>query len=157
MRSVGVVFRAELLRRWASWLALSLLVALIGGTVLAGVSTAHRTSSAYSDFSKRYGYDAEVFTSSHLSKNYFHLPYVSKVTTDLYYANGNAIAQGRFVPNQDLGVASLPNSHISSTIKLLSGRLPTGPNDALVGFSMQQEFGLGVVGHRAGAIATGPE
>ena len=34
MRSVGVVYRAEFLRRWASWLALALLVALIGGTVV---------------------------------------------------------------------------------------------------------------------------
>jgi ABC-type lipoprotein release transport system permease subunit len=151
MRSVGVLFRAEFLRRWASWLALSLLVALIGGIVLAGVSTARRTSSAFSDFSKRYGYDAEVFTSSHFPKNYFHLPYISKVTTDLYYANGNAIAQGRFVPNQDLGVASLPISHVSSTIKLLSGRLPTGRHDALAGFSMQQQFGL-----RIGSIVTVP-
>ncbi|HVB71723.1 MAG TPA: FtsX-like permease family protein [Acidimicrobiales bacterium] len=142
MHSVGVVFRAELLRRWASWLALALLVALIGGTVLAGVSTAGRTSSAFSSFTKRYGYDAEVFAYGGLTAGYFDLPYVSKVTTDLYYANGNGIAQGHFVPNQYLGVASLPSSHLASTIKLLSGRMPTGPRDALIGFSMQQQFGL---------------
>ena len=151
MRSVGVVYRAEFLRRWASWLALALLVALIGGTVLAGFSTARRTSTAFTNFSARYGYDAEIFTSSQLPKDYFHLPYVSKVTSDIYYANGNANAQGHFVPNQDLGIASLPNSHLSSTVKLLSGRLPTGVHDVLVGFSMQQQFGL-----RIGSTVTVP-
>ncbi len=142
MRSVGVVFRAELIRRWASWLALSLLVTLIGGTVLAGVSTAQRTSAAFSSFTSKYGYDAEVFASSALPKGYFKLPFVTRVTSDLYYGNGNAIARGQFIPNQDLNVESLPTSHLSSTIKLLSGRLPTRAHDALVGFSMQQQYGL---------------
>ncbi len=142
MRSIGVVLRAEFLRRWASWLSLALLVALIGGTVLAGVSTARRTASAFSDFTSRYGYDADIFSTSPLPKSFFHLPYITKVTTDRYYGNGNAIAQGHFVPNQDLGVAGLPSSHLSSTIKLLAGRMPTGPRDALVGFSMQRQFGL---------------
>jgi ABC-type lipoprotein release transport system permease subunit len=151
MRSVGVVFRAESLRRWSSWLALSLLVALIGGTVLAGVSTARRTSSAFSDFSKRYSYDAEVFTASHFPKNYFHLPFVSGVTVDVLYSGGNGTAQGHFVSNKYLGVESLPASHEASTIKLLSGRLPTGPHDALVGFSMQQQFGL-----KIGSVITVP-
>ncbi len=142
MRSVGVVFRAEFLRRWGSWLALSLLVALIGGTVLAGVSTARRTSSAFAGFTKRYGYDAELFSTAALPKGFFDLPYVEEVTREVYYANGNGIAGGHFVPNQYLNVAGLPTSHQSDTIKLLSGRLPTGQRDAVIGFSMQQQYGL---------------
>ena len=142
MRSIGVVFRAELVRRWTSWLALSLLVTLIGGTVLAGVSTAQRTSAALSSFTKHYGYDAEVFSGSPLPKAYFHLPYVTKVTNDLYYANGNGTTHGQFIPNQYLNIESLPTTHQSSSIKLLSGDLPTGVHDAIVGLSMQQQFGL---------------
>jgi hypothetical protein len=151
MRSILVVFCAELVRRWTSWLALSLLVALIGGTVLAGVSTAQRTSSAFSSFTQRYGYDAEIFSSSPLAKAYFNLPYVSKVTTDLYYGNGNGSTRGQFIPNQDLNIEGLPTSHQSTTIKLLSGRFPVGVHDALVGFSMQQQFGLQI-----GSIVTVP-
>ncbi len=142
MRSIGVVFRAELFRRWTSWLALSLLVTLIGGTILAGVSTAQRTSAAFSSFTKHYGYDAEIFSSSPLPTGYLKLPYVTKVTTDLYYGNGNGTARGQFIPNQDLNVEGLPVTHLSSFIKLLSGRLPTGVHDAIVGFSMQQQYGL---------------
>ena len=142
MRSVAVVFRAEMFRRWGSWLALSLLVALIGGTVLAGVSTAQRTSSAYTNFSQRYGYDAAIFSSTPLRRSYFKVHYVTKLTSSQYYANGNATANGHFVPNQDLGVASMPNSNRATTIKLLSGSFPTALHDALVGFSFEQQFGL---------------
>ena len=142
MRSILVVFRAEFLRRWTSWLALSLLVTLIGGTVLAGASTAQRTSSAFASFTQRYGYDAEIFSSSKLAKEYFNLSYVSKVTSDFYYGNGNGTTRGQFIPNQDLNVEGLPTSHQSTTIKLLSGRFPTRVHDVLVGFSMQQQFGL---------------
>ncbi len=151
MRSIGVVFRTELFRRWTSWLALSLLVTLIGGTVLAGVSTAQRTSAAFASFTKHYGYDAEIFSSSPLPKGYLKLPYVTKVTTDLYYGNGNATTRGQFIPNQDLNVEGLPTSHVSSFIKLLSGRLPTGVHDAIVGFSMQQQYGINI-----GSIITVP-
>ncbi|HEY5437347.1 MAG TPA: FtsX-like permease family protein [Acidimicrobiales bacterium] len=151
MGPVGVVFRTEFFRRWASWLALSLLVALIGGTVLAGVSTARRTSSAVSDFSQRYSYDVEAFTTSHFAKNYLRLPFVSEQTIDVLYSAGNGTAQGHFVSNKYLGVEALPTSHEASTIKLLSGRLPTGVHDALVGFSMQQQFGL-----KIGSIVTVP-
>ncbi len=142
MRSILVVLRAELLRRKASWLALSLLVTLIGGTVLAGASTAQRTSSAFSSFIQRYGYDAEIFSSSDLSKGFLKLPYVTKVTTTPYYGNGNGTTRGQFIPNQYLNVQGLPMSHRDTTIKLLSGHYPVGVHDALVGFSMQQQFGL---------------
>jgi len=151
MRAILVVFRAELVRRWTSWLALSLLVALIGGTVLAGVSTAQRTSSAFSSFTQRYGYDAEIFSSYPLAKGYLNLPYVSKLTTDLYYGNGNGSTRGQFIPNGDVNIEGLPTSNQSTTIKLLSGRIPVGVHDALVGFSMQQQFGLQI-----GSIVTIP-
>jgi hypothetical protein len=151
MRSVWIVFRAELVRRRASWLTLSLLVVIIGGTVLAGMSTAERTSAAYASFSKQFGYDAEAFSSSPLPKGYFDLPYVTEVTPDLYYGNGNSTARGQFIPDQDLNVEGLPKTNLNSTIKLLSGRLPTGVHEAIVGFSMQQQYGL-----KIGSIVTIP-
>ncbi len=151
MRAIGAVFRAELFRRWTSWLALSLLVTLIGGTVLAGVSTAQRTSSAYSSFTKHYGYDAEVFAAAPFPKGYFNLPYVTKVTNDLYYGNGNGTTRGQFIPDQDINLEGLPKTHVASTVKLLSGHLPIGVHDILVGYSMQQQYGL-----KIGSIVTVP-
>jgi len=61
------------------------------GTVLAGVSAAQRTSSAFSSFSKREGYGAAVFSSSPFPKNYFKLPCVSKVTNDDYWVSNWAL------------------------------------------------------------------
>jgi hypothetical protein len=72
MRSVVMVFRAELMRRRASWLALALLVTLIGGTVLAGVSSAQRTSSAFAHFTSNYGYDRPIQTVAKANSNVAH-------------------------------------------------------------------------------------
>ncbi|MFI5034953.1 MAG: ABC transporter permease [Acidimicrobiales bacterium] len=140
-----------MLRRWASWLALALLVAVIGGTVLAGVSAAQRTSSAFSHFTARYGYDGEVFASSPFPQGYFRLPYITKVTQDVYYGNGNVIAKGQFVPSNNVNVEGLPTSHLASTIKLLAGRLPIAADEVLVGFAMQQQYGLNI-----GSVVTVP-
>jgi ABC-type lipoprotein release transport system permease subunit len=142
MRHVGMVFRSELRRHWASWLALALLVAVIGATVLAGMSAAQRTSNAYARFSARYGFDAAIFSSSVLPPGVSNLPYVTSDVRVRYYGNGNATADGRFVPANDLGVLSLPTTHLDTSLKLLAGHLPVGPRDAIVGFSLQQQYGL---------------
>jgi hypothetical protein len=42
MRAIRVVFRAELQHRWRSWLALTVLVALVGGTVLGAIAAGRR-------------------------------------------------------------------------------------------------------------------
>jgi len=106
------------------------------------MSTAQRTSSAFSGFTQHYGYDAEIYSVPNLPKGYLKIPYVSKVTEGLYYGNGNGTTRGQFIPNQYLNIMGLPITHESTTIKLLSGHLPTGVHDALVGFSMQQQYGL---------------
>ena len=61
MRAIRVVFRAELQHRWRSWLALTILVALVGGTVLGAVAAGRSTASAFPRFLARYGYDVQVF------------------------------------------------------------------------------------------------
>ena len=151
MRSLGMLFRAEWRRRWASWIALAFLVSLIGGTVLAGVSAAERTSSAFPRFVDKYGYDAGVFGATQFPKDFVHLPHVEAVAESVYFFNGNLSAGNHFVPGGDVAVVSLPTTHLTSTLKLVSGRLPTGPREALVGYSMQQQYGL-----RIGSIVTVP-
>ena len=61
MGAVAFVFRAELRGRWRSWLAIALLVAVVGGFVLAATAAGRRTTSAYPQFVATYGYDATVF------------------------------------------------------------------------------------------------
>lgn len=81
MSCVLTVFRAEFRRRWASWLAISLLVTLVAGTVLAGVSAGRRTATAFPNFVSHYGYDAQIFASSPLPKSVLNLPIVTSVAS----------------------------------------------------------------------------
>ncbi|HEV3212455.1 MAG TPA: ABC transporter permease [Acidimicrobiales bacterium] len=142
MRGVEAMFRAELRRRWASWLALAVLVALVGGTVLAGVSAARRTSAAIPSFVARYGFDAAIYGASQHPFDLSGVRDASVISTSPAYLNGNVTAGGQFVPANDFSLYGVPKPRLSATVKLTSGRLPTGIHDALVGFSMAQQYGL---------------
>jgi len=150
MKCIWSVFRAESRRRWASWFALALLVAVVGGTVLAGVSAGRRTATAFPHFVAQYGFDAAVFSSSSFPKAAADRHDVQAFTTSTTYFNGNVIEDGHFIPSNDFGLLELPSSS-AHTFKLTGGRLPTGPNEAIAGFSLQQQFGLVI-----GSIVTVP-
>jgi ABC-type lipoprotein release transport system permease subunit len=125
-------------------MSLALLIALVGGTVLAGVSAANRTASAFPRYAGQYGFDAGVFGLKPFPKDFDHISHVETVAESHYYFNGNIIAGGHFVPAEDTNVVGLPSTNLGRTIKLLSGHLPVGAHDVLVGYSMQQQFGLHV-------------
>jgi hypothetical protein len=55
---LGVRFR----QHWRSWLALSVLVAVVGGFVLAAAAAARQTAAAFPDFVARHGYDVVVYS-----------------------------------------------------------------------------------------------
>ena len=67
-----------------------------------------------------------------------------------YYGNGNAIANGHILPEDDVNVFSSPAQHGLSTMKLVEGRLPSAADEVLVGFPLQQ---LGV---QLGSVITMP-
>ncbi len=151
MRSIRLLLRVEWRRRRASWIALAVLVSIIGGTVLVGASAASRTSAAFPQFLSRYGYEAEVFGALPFPERLEHLPGVEAVALSTYFFNGNPVADGHYVSGDDVNVIGLPTTNLSSTIKLLSGRLPVRAHEILVGYSMQQQFGL-----RIGSTVTVP-
>ena len=47
MRAVRMVFWAQLRHRWRSWLAIAILISLVGGVVMAAVAAGQRTDSAF--------------------------------------------------------------------------------------------------------------
>jgi hypothetical protein len=151
MSCVLTVFRAELRRRWASWLAISLLVTLVAGTVLAGVSAGRRTATAFPNFVSHYGYDAQIFSSSPLLKSVLNLPIVTSVASQVYYPSGPASTNGRVLPASSFSLSSLPVSSGADTYRLVEGRLPTSISEAVVGFSMEQQLGV-----HMGSIVTLP-
>ena len=62
MGAFELLFRAETRRRWRSWLALAVLVALVGGLVLAATAAGRRTAAAFPHFVTAYGFDSAVYT-----------------------------------------------------------------------------------------------
>jgi hypothetical protein len=44
---VSLIFRAELRRRWRSWLALAALVAVVGGLSIGAFAAGNRTAGAF--------------------------------------------------------------------------------------------------------------
>ena len=68
MEAVRLVFRAELRRRWRSWLAIALLVTLVGGFVLAATVAGRRTDSAFPRFVATYGFDALAYAAQPVPK-----------------------------------------------------------------------------------------
>jgi hypothetical protein len=70
MRAVGMVLRAQLRQHGKSWLALTMLVALVGGLVMAATTTARATAAAFPGFVARYGYDSVVYTARPLRRGW---------------------------------------------------------------------------------------
>ncbi|MGD0691344.1 MAG: FtsX-like permease family protein [Acidimicrobiales bacterium] len=123
---------------------LSLLVAIIGATALSGFSADQRTNAAFPSFVQRYGFNAEVYGFRGIPKNLPGTKYIRTVSRGVGFLNGNVMAAGHFVPGTYVSVIGLPTSHLDSSLKLLSGHWPVKPDQALVGFSMQQQYGLHV-------------
>jgi len=53
--AVLLVFRTEFRRRWKSWTILVVLIAVVGGLVLASVAAGRRTASAFPRFVAAHG------------------------------------------------------------------------------------------------------
>jgi len=143
MGGIWSAFRAERRRRWASWLALALLVALVGGAALSGVVAAKRTASAFPDYFRRYGGDVGVFSSGPVpSASQIHGVKARLLTDYPALFTSNVTIGSTFIPSADMNVFALPSRDLAATMKLLSGRLPTAPDEALAGFSLEEQAGL---------------
>ena len=69
LAAVLLLLRARFRHRWRSWLALSLLIALVSGLVLAGVVAARRTATAFPRYLAAHGYDSFVLSSAPASSS----------------------------------------------------------------------------------------
>jgi hypothetical protein len=135
--------RAEWRRRQRAWLALALLVAIVGGVVLAAAAAGRRTESAFPSFVAAHGFDAAVYTAT---------PWPSRVrfgeVTSLSELIGLDTGQPTChcthpVNPTDFGVIYAPPG-ARSLYKLVSGRLPnpSAPDQVLASFTLQQDYGV---------------
>ena len=133
MRAVAIIFRAGARARWRTWIALGLLLALAGGTVIALAAGARRTDSAYSRFvvAERAA-DVTIYLagSGRQSPALFeHLPEVA--------ASAETVALAPSGTDFTPVVLSDPRwGRTLNRFKFLSGKMPTRANETAVGFEL---------------------
>jgi hypothetical protein len=139
-----VLFRAELRHRWRSWLLLSLLVALVSGLVLAGVTAARRTATAFPRFEAAHGYDAFLYSESPIP-TLASLPHVASTIQVTGPAGGVPTCTGcRPINTQEFGIFDLSPKQLPEVAKLVAGRMPdeADPDQVLASFTLQRDDGV---------------
>lgn len=150
MQAVGLVFRAQLRHRWRSWLAIAILIGLVGGVIMAAAAAGRRTESAFPSFVTNHGFDAEVY-STQPAPEIARLPGVSAVTKGFGPDNGQPTCPCTHPLNPSyFGLVVLP-ANGRPAVTLVSGRMPdpTNPYEVLAAYTLQHDEGvqLGTIFH----------
>ena len=145
MRAVVMVFRGRFRQYWKSWLALSVLVAVAGGFVMAAAAAGRRTAAAFPEFAARHGYDVIVY-SGQPRPQLARLPHVASVTPVLVPFSGAVrCASCRKPINADsFLINEVPARQLPRMVALLSGRMPdqSDPGEVLASFTLAKDNGL---------------
>jgi hypothetical protein len=143
--AVRLVFGAELHRRWRSWLILVVLVAVVGGLVLAAAAAGRRTATAFPRFVASHGYDVYIFNQKPVP-GLSRLPGVSSVTTIGNPASGQptCACTSRAITPSNFYINELSPTALRRVVKLVAGRMPTesSPYDVLASFTLEQDYGV---------------
>jgi hypothetical protein len=145
LAGVGLVFRTELRRRWRSWMAVAILISVVGGLGLASAAAAHRTESAFPRFAAAYGFDAAVYSARPVPAM-AKLPDVVSVTEDISPRGGQVTCDCPHPINSNDLVVGVLSSGARGVWKLVSGHLPnpSEPDEVLASFSLQHDDGVQV-------------
>lgn len=120
-----MALRTEARQRWRAWMALAVLVAVVGGLVLAATAAGRRTASAFPDFVARYGYDSYVYSAQPLS-GLGNLPGVTSVIPSEIAGNGTPVCAGcaALRTSTNFSVSEVAPRQFSRYARLVAGRLP---------------------------------
>ncbi len=143
MGSIGMVFNAQLRHRWRSWLAITILISLVSGVVMAAIAAGQRTDSAIPKFVAAHGFDAEVYTTKP-APGIARLPGVTSATSVLGPDNGPPkCACTHPIALSNFGVAALKTGG-NAVFNLVSGRLPDPSNlhEVLASYTLQRDEGV---------------
>ena len=141
MGALGLVFRAELRRRGRAWLALALLVAVVGGVVLAAAAAGQRTADAFPSYLSRYGFDVALYADK---VDLTRFPEVARSTVLVGTDNGQpACACTHSIDANEFGLVWVPTGQ-GRISKLVAGRMPNParPDEVLASYTMQHDLGL---------------
>jgi hypothetical protein len=148
--AIRLAFRTELRRRWRSWLAIALLISVVGGLVLAAAAAGRRTENAFPQFVVAHGFDAVVYANQPVPR-VATLPGVVSATELITPFNGQPRCDCTHPINAaDISIVVAPSKG-RPPFELISGHLPdpSDPNQVLASFTLQQNEGvhLGTVFH----------
>jgi len=147
MRAVVMVLRGRLRQYWKSWLALSALVAVTGGFVLATTVTARRTAAAFPQFVPAHGYDVIVYSGRPLPR-LAQLPQVaSAVSVPAAFSGRLGCASCRKpIDAEQMLINEVPQRELPRMVTLLSGRMPdqSNPSEVLASFTLAKDNGVRV-------------
>jgi ABC-type lipoprotein release transport system permease subunit len=127
--------------RWRSWLALSLLTALVVGLVLAGAATARRTVTAFPRYEAAHGFDS-FFYSVDPVPGAASLPSVaSSIDVRTPVAGSPECACSHPINDDDFTVEEVPPGQLSEISKLVAGSLPnqSDPSQVLASQNFEQD------------------
>ncbi len=144
MGAVRLVFHAGLRRRWRSWLAIALLISVVGGLVLAAAAAGRRTENAFPRFVAAHGFDSIVYATRPVPVA--HLPGVASVTDLVLPDAGNPTCDcAHPINGNDFGVAVV-SGRGAVPFTLVSGQLPdpSKPDQVLASSTLQQDDGVHV-------------
>jgi ABC-type lipoprotein release transport system permease subunit len=142
-----MVLRGRLRQHWKAWLALSVLVAVAGGFVLAAATAARRTAAAFPEFEARHGYDVIAYSGQPLPQlaRVRHVRSVTPVPA-AFPATLRCASCRKPVDANNLLINEVSPRELPRMVMLLSGRMPrqSDPGEVLASFTLAQENGVRV-------------
>ncbi len=138
-----MAFRAKLRHRWRTWLAIAILISVVGGLVLAATAAGRRTETAFSQFVAGHGFDTVEYAFHPVAK-VAKLPGVISATELIGPDTGQPTCACTHPINPtEFFVMVLPQKG-KSPFKLVSGSLPdpSAPDQVLASFTLQQDYGV---------------
>src|SRR5689334_11161954 len=141
-----MVLRGRRRQFWKSWLALSVLVAVTAGFVLAAIAAGQRTAAAFPGFRARHGYDLIVYSLKPMPQlaRDRHVTSVTPVTAPF---TGQPVCRPACTTPIDatnLLVNEVRPADLGRMTTLLSGRFPvqSRPGEVLSSFTLAQHNGI---------------
>ena len=140
-----MVLRARLRQHWRSWLALSALVALVGGLVIAAAAAGRRTAAAFPGFVTRHGYDAVVY-SGRPHPELARLPQVAHLTPALlpFVVRPSCASCRKKINDGSFAIFEVAPGELPRMVQLISGRMPdqSNPHEVLASYTLAKDNGV---------------
>src|SRR3984957_17444656 len=138
-----MVVQGRFRQYWKSWLALSLLVAVAGGFVLATGVSARRTADAFPQFAARHGYDVIVYSGQPLPQLARLPPVASALPVPATFGELRCASCHTPIDTNSMLINEVPPRELPRMVTLLSGRMPdqSNPDEVLASFPLAQDNG----------------